>query len=134
MEASGNVRTLSKGQKIEQIRKLMGISQAELGRRLDISKQAVSKMERARKIGQEKLAKVVYALNAPTDAIENFSQDRLVFHIQNMYDSSTACAHNLECNYNTLDKVIELYERLLQLEKDKVQILKDKLKQQSPIR
>lgn len=127
MEATCNVRALSKGQKIEQIRKLMGISQAELGRRLGISKQAVSKMERTKKIGQEKLARIAYVLNVPADAIENFSQDRLVFHIQNMYDSSTAYAHNLECNYNALDKVIELYERLLQLEKDKVKILKDKL-------
>jgi transcriptional regulator with XRE-family HTH domain len=128
MEATGNVRTLSRGQKIEQVRKLMGISQAELGRRLGISKQAVSKMERAKKIEQEKLAKVAYALNVPADTIENFSQDRLVFHIQNMYDSSTAYAHNFECNYNALDKVIELYERLLQLEKDKVKILQNKLK------
>jgi len=51
-----------------------------------------------------------------------------------MYDSSTAYAYNLECKYNALDKIIELYERLLQLEKDKVQILKDKLKQHHPIR
>ncbi len=46
--------------------------------------------------------------------LENSSKNRLVFHIQDMYDT-----HNLECNHNALKKFIEIYERLLQLEKGK---------------
>lgn len=58
MEVTGNVSHLSKGQKIEQIRKLMGISQTELGKRLGISKQAVSKMERSEKISRNTLDRI----------------------------------------------------------------------------
>jgi len=46
-----------------------------------------------------------------------------------MHDQATAYSHNLQCTFNPLDKVIELYERLLQLECDKVQLLKNKLEE-----
>lgn len=133
MEVTGNVSHLSKGQKIEQIRKLMGISQTELGKRLAISKQAVSKMERTEKISRNRLDSIATVLDISADAIEDFTQEKIEFHIRNMYDNSTAYAHNFECSNSPIDKVIELYERLLQLEKDKVQILKDKLQKDSPI-
>jgi len=44
-----------------------------------------------------------------------------------MHDQATAYAYNFQCTYNPLDKVVELYERLLQIERDKVQLLKNKL-------
>ncbi len=115
------------GRKIEKLRTLVGISQQELGDRLGVSKQAISKMERKQKMGDEKLGEVSSALGFTSEAVQHFTEETLVFFIENMYDQTTAYSHNFECIYNPLDKVVELYERLLQLELEKVQLLLNKL-------
>lgn len=116
------------GRKIEKLRTLVGISQTEFGQRIGgISKQAVSKLEQSPKISNEKLEKVSAALGFTTEAVRSFTEEKMVFFIENMHDQSTAYNYNFQCTYNPLDKVVELYERLLQLEKDKVQLLKNKL-------
>ena len=38
----------------------------------------------------------------------------------------TAYAYNFQCTYNPLDKIVELYERLLASEKEKVKLQNDK--------
>jgi len=107
---------------------VIGLSQAAFGQRLGgITKQAVSKLERSPKINGEKLEKVASALGFMPEAVQHFTEDTLVFFIESMNDQATAYAYNFQCTYNPLDKVVELYERLLQLERDKVQILKNKL-------
>ena len=114
------------GRKIERLRTVIGISQAEFGQRIGgISKQAVSKLEQSPKISGVKLEKVAAALGFTPQAVESFSEEKLVFFIKNMHEHSTAYAYNFQCTFNPLDKVIELYERLLQLEHDKVQLLKN---------
>jgi len=116
------------GRKVERLRTLAGFSQAEFGQRLGgISKQAVSKLERSKKIDSEKIEKIANALGLSREAVLNFTEDKLVFFIENMHDQATGYAYNFQCTYNPLEKVVELYERLLQLERDKVQILKDQL-------
>lgn len=116
------------GRKVERLRTLAGLSQAEFGQRLGgISKQAVSKLEQSPKISGEKLEKVASALGFIPEAVQNFTEEKLVFFIENMHDQSIAYAYNFQCTYNPLDKVVELYERLLQLERDKVVLLKNKL-------
>ncbi len=119
---------LSMGRKIERLRTLVGLSQSELGFRIGgLSKQAVSKLERSPIISNEKLEKVAAALGFTPETVQNFSEDKLVFFIENMHDHATAYNYNFQCTYNPLDKVVELYERLLQIERDKVQMLKNKL-------
>ncbi len=116
------------GRKIERLRTLVGLSQSEFGHRIGgISKQAVSKLEQSPKISSEKLEKVAEALGFTPEAVQHFTEDILVFFIENMHDQATAYNYNFQCTYNPLDKVVELYERLLQIERDKVQLLKNKL-------
>ena len=61
------------------------------------------------------------------EAVQQFTEDKLVFFIENMHDHATAYAYNFQCTYNPLDKVIEFYESLLKLERDQVQLLSNKL-------
>jgi transcriptional regulator with XRE-family HTH domain len=119
---------VSMGRKIERLRTLVRLSQSEFGLRIGgISKQAVSKLELSPKISSEKLEKVAAALGFTPEAVQHFNEDILVFFIENMHDQATAYKYNFQCTFNPLDKVVELYERLLQLERDKVQLLKNKL-------
>lgn len=56
-----------KGKKIERIRLLVGMSQSELGDLLGVSKQAISKMERSKKIDDEKFIRVLNILGVNTE-------------------------------------------------------------------
>jgi len=110
------------GTKIRRIRELRGIKQEVLASELGISQSDVSSMERSDTIDEDKLQKVAEVLGVSPEAIKSFSEEALVFHIQNMHDQATAYAYNFQCNYNPLDKVVELYERLLESEREKAKL------------
>lgn len=75
-----------------------------------ISKQDVSKIEQSEKIDDENLARIADALGFKTEAVRNFTEDNLVFFIENMHDYATAYEHNFQCTFNPMDKIFELYE------------------------
>ena len=54
------------------------------------------------------------------ESIKNYNEEAVIFHIQNMHDNSSA---NYQYHFNPMDKVVELYERLL---KEKDEIIKQK--------
>ena len=124
------------GKKISRIRELRGMKQEVLAAELGISQQAVSKIEQSAEVEEEILDKVAKALGVPADAIKNFSEEKIIQNIQNNYDNSIihgGPAINYNCTFNPLDKLIEafeenkkLYERLLQSEREKNEMLKSK--------
>ena len=120
------------GRKIGRIRELRGMKQETLAEELGISKHSVSHIEQSETFENDKLERVAKALGVSKEAIENFSEEKLIYNIQNNYEGSNPCATcfsvaNFDCNFNPLDKLVEayeenkkLYERLVQAEKDKV--------------
>lgn len=65
------------------------------------------------------------------EAIKNYSDETVLNNIQNNYEGSVINSGptvNHNCTFNPLDKVVELYERLVQAEKDKVEYLEKLLK------
>jgi len=58
--------------------------------------------------------------------------DFFLIYINDCYDNSANNSSlsntNNHCNFNPLDKVVELYERLVQAEKDKVEYLEKLMK------
>jgi hypothetical protein len=73
-------------------------------------------IENSETIDEEKLIEVAKALGVTVEAIKNFSEDAVINYFNNIYDndfshSNGAFAPN--CNFNPLDKVVELYERLV---------------------
>ncbi|MEI6316373.1 MAG: helix-turn-helix transcriptional regulator [bacterium] len=115
------------GKKIERIRELRGMKQDTLAHGLGISQQAVSKMEQSKEIDDEKLLKVAEILGVTVDAIKNFNEDSVLNLIQNNNDNS---ANNslIAYQFNPIEKIVELYERLLTSEKQKVELLESLLK------
>lgn len=112
------------GRKIERIRKLRGITQTELGSYLNITKQAISKMEQSEKIEDEKIKQVAEALGVTEEGLKKFNEES-VFYTYNFYENSgvTAAsigAHNIETlnNYPLIEK-LEFFEKLLKKESDK---------------
>ncbi|WP_337968090.1 helix-turn-helix transcriptional regulator [uncultured Flavobacterium sp.] len=111
------------GRNISRIRELKDMKQEALAQALGISQQTVSAIENSETIDDEKLKEVAKALGVSVEAIEHFSEEAVFNYFNNFYDNSqgTVGNHhgNHHCTFNPLDKVVELYERLVQAEKDK---------------
>jgi transcriptional regulator with XRE-family HTH domain len=121
------------GRKISRIRELRGIKQEVMATELGVSQQTVSRIEQSETIEDDVLAKVAAVLGVSTDAIKNYSDEAVIYNIQNNYEGSNNHGPNVghQFNFNPIEKLIEvyeenkkLYERLLQAEKEKNDFLK----------
>ncbi|MFC4211633.1 helix-turn-helix domain-containing protein [Pedobacter lithocola] len=124
METSEKTNRMHLGRKISRIRELRGMKQEALAVELGISQQAISKLEQSEEIEDSTLEKIAAALGLPTDAIKNFNEEAVFNIIGNTFTDSSSNNNNYLCTINPLEKIIELYERLLASEKEKNDLLK----------
>ena len=113
------------GRNISRIRELKGMKQEALAQAIGSNQQAISIIENSETVDEEKLEKIAKVLGVTVEAIESFSEEN-VFNYFNTFNESVSNSnfgHHNTCNFNPLDKVVELYERLVQGEKDKVEYL-----------
>ncbi len=117
------------GRNISRIRELRGMKQEALAQAIGTNQQAISGIEGSETIDEAKLANIAEALGVTVEAIESFSEEN-VFNYFNTFNESVTGSFitNNSCNFNPLDKVVELYERLVQAEKDKNEYLEKLLK------
>jgi transcriptional regulator with XRE-family HTH domain len=94
---------------------MLGIKQEELAVELGITQQAVSLLEGKEVIDPKMLEDVAKVLKVPTDAIKNFNEEGAVNYIANTFHGNSGNY----MNFNPLDKVIELYERMIK-ERDEI--------------
>ena len=81
------------------------------------------------------LLEISKALKVPVEAIQNFDGEAAVNYINTFNDSSKG-DFNHQCTFNPLDKLVEvidenkkLYERLLQVEREKNELLQKLLEE-----
>ena len=123
-------KLIHQGHNVKRIRELLGVKQEALAIELgdDWNQQKISLLEQKEVIEPGLLEQVAKALKVPADAIKNFSEEAAINIISNTFnshDSSTLNAVNCYPIFNPLDKVIELYERLLASEKEKTDLMKE---------
>lgn len=119
------------GRNISRIRELRGIKQEALAIAIGVSQQSVSNIEGSETVDEERLKAIAEVLGVSAEAIKNYSDETVLNIINNTFtshDSSTINAINIQPNFNPLDKVVELYERLVQAEKEKNEYLEKLLK------
>jgi transcriptional regulator with XRE-family HTH domain len=104
------------GRNVKRIREILGIKQDTLAFDLGLSQQAVSQLEQREMIDPKLLEQVAKALKVPAEAIKSFNEEAANNFINTFHDHS---GFNYHCTFNPLDKVVELYERLLASEKEK---------------
>ncbi|MBF7092110.1 helix-turn-helix transcriptional regulator [Flavobacterium sp. ALJ2] len=115
------------GRNISRIRELKGMKQEALAFAIGLTQQSVSNIEASENVDEEKLIEVAKALGVSVEAIKNFTEENVINYFNNIYDNGVFNTGNY-CNFNPLDKVVELYERLVQAEKDKNEYLEKLLK------
>jgi transcriptional regulator with XRE-family HTH domain len=128
-------RTVHHGRNIKRIREIQGIKQEALALELgnDWNQKKISLLEAKETIDDELLAQVAEALKTTPESIKNFDEEKALNIFSNTFtsnDTSTINAINVHSTFNPIDKWIEaleenkkLYERLLQSEREKVELL-----------
>lgn len=117
------------GRNIKRFRDILGVKQEALAAKLEMTQQAFSKLEQKEQIDEKTLSKVAEALQIPVEAIKNMTDEAAFNIIGNTFQNdSSAYVYQYKCNFNPIDKVIELYERMLKAEQEKVSLLQEALR------
>lgn len=119
-----DTHTIHHGRNVKRIREILGIKQDVLATSLGLSQQAVSQLEHKEIIDAPVLEKVSKALGVPEEAIKNFTDEaaiNIVANTINNHDQSTVV--NYYPTFNPIDKIVELYERMLVIEREKNELL-----------
>jgi transcriptional regulator with XRE-family HTH domain len=127
------------GNNVKRIREMLGIKQEALAISLGLSQQTVSQLEQKEQLDPSMLKKLSKVLGVSEEAIKNFSEEvaiNIVSTTFNSHDNSRAAS--IQYNCDPFDKWLEimeenrkLYERLLQSEKEKNELLQQLLAKNS---
>jgi transcriptional regulator with XRE-family HTH domain len=114
------------GRNVKRIREILGIKQDTLAIDLGLSQQAVSLLEQREILDPEMLEKVAKVLKVTPEAIKNFNEEATINFISNTFTDNQFAGYTVNNNptFNPLDKVVELYERMLKEKDAEIESLK----------
>jgi transcriptional regulator with XRE-family HTH domain len=130
---------IHQGRNVKRFREMLGIKQEALAFDLgeDWNQKKISLLEQKEVIENDMLQKISEALKIPVEAFQNFDEQQAINIISNTFhdfkDNSIASAMNYQCNFNPIDKVVELYDEKIALyermlkEKDEMMARLEKL-------
>lgn len=124
-------KKIHQGRNIKRFREMLGIKQEALAYELgdDWNQKKISLLEQKETVEASILAQVAKILNVPVEAFENFDEEQAVNIIANTYsfqdfkDNASASGFNYQPSFNPIDKMVELYERMLQQQKEMIEKL-----------
>ncbi|GAA4907546.1 helix-turn-helix transcriptional regulator [Mucilaginibacter defluvii] len=125
------------GRNVKRFREMLGLKQEALAFELgeDWSQKRVSLLEAKETIEEDILAQIAAILKVPVEAIKNFDEQAAIVYFNTFNDNSfnNGAYNAYNCNFNPIEKIVVLYdekvallERLLESEKEKVQLLKNR--------
>jgi transcriptional regulator with XRE-family HTH domain len=117
------------GRNLQKVRVYLGVKQDALATDVGMSQQTISKIEQQEEIEDESLKKIAEALGVSPELIKNFDEEKAVYYINNHnYREATINegASPVVQQINPVEKIVELYERLLQSEREKIELLRSK--------
>ena len=124
-------RRNSHGANLKRWREWRGIKQEVLADKIGVSQATLSGYEKKDELEPEVLEKITKALDIPIEAITELNEGALInIYSGTWQDNATAAGSIQNQTLNPIDKIVELYERLLKAEQEKVamlhEIIKDK--------
>ncbi len=110
---------------------MLGIKQEALAFELgdDWNQKKISLLEQKETVESDILAQVAQILKVPAEAIENFDEDSAINIIANTINNNdnatmtNPSVFNYQPSFNPIDKMVELYERMLQQQKEMIEKL-----------
>lgn len=131
-------KTIHQGRNVKRFREMLGIKQEGLAFDLgdDWNQKKVSLLEQKEEIEPHILEQLAKALKVPVDAIKNFDQETALNIFSNTYHDNSSILGTY--NFNPIDKLVEaldenkkLYEKLLQSEREKNELLQKLLNEKN---
>ena len=121
------------GRNLQRIRVYLGMKQEALAADLGVNQQVISKIEKQEEIEEGFLKRIAEVLGISEEVIKDFDVEKTIFNNNhhNYKDaniSEGATTYAIVQQINPLEKIVELYERLLKSEQDKIEILKKYMK------
>ena len=121
------------GRNLQRIRVYLGMKHEALAADLGVNQQVISKIEKQEEIEEGFLKRIAEVLGISEEVIKDFDVEKTIFNINhhNYKDaniSEGATTYAIVQQINPLEKIVELYERLLKSEQDKIEILKKYMK------
>ncbi len=121
---------IHEGRNVKRFREMLGIKQDALAADLgdDWNQQKISLLEQKETIDPTLLQQIATALKIPAEAIQNFDEEAAIAYINTFNDSSSnhgTIGNNYNCTltFNPLEKMVEVYERMLQQQKEMIEKL-----------
>lgn len=134
METATRKRPIHLGDHVRRMRTALGVKQSALASELGTTQQNISRIEQEEDVDEGTLERIGKVLGVSAEAIRNFDEEAAINIVSNSFtsqDSSTINAINVQPTFNPVDRVVELYERLLQVEREKNELLEKIIKSQS---
>jgi transcriptional regulator with XRE-family HTH domain len=122
-------RKIHHGQNVKRIREMRGIKQEILADGIDYSQQSISRLEAQEKIEDELLEKIAKEMDISVDVIKNFDEEKAFNIVSGIFQDEFADFKHYKCTFNPLDKMVELYERMLKEKEEEINFLKQMLKE-----
>ncbi len=125
-------KKIHQGHNIGRFRKMLGVKQDALAASMgaEWTQKKISLLEDKEEIDDAILQEVAKALKLPVEAIKNFDEEAAISIVANTFtdfkDNAFASAMNYQCSFNPIDKVIELYERIIKEKNEEIERLRAK--------
>lgn len=117
------------GTNVRRWREWRNMNQDVLAEKIGVSQATLCGYERKEKLEPETLEKIAKALEIPVEAITEISNESSVNIFSGTWnDHAWASGSLYNPTFNPIDKIVELYEKLLEAEKEKVTLLEEALK------
>ena len=118
-------KTVHEGRNVKRIREILGVKQEALAMELGLSQQAISALEQKEALDKDMLEKIGKILKVTPDAIRSFQEEAVINNISctfhDFHDNSSVF------QFNPVNKIIELYDKLLKEKDEKIALLEKML-------
>ncbi|KQM35764.1 helix-turn-helix domain-containing protein [Chryseobacterium sp. Leaf201] len=119
---------IHQGRNVKRFREMLGIKQDALAFDLgeDWNQKKISLLEQKEVVDEPLLKKISEVLKIPVEAFQNFDEEQAVNVIANTYsfqdfkDNAVASGFSYQPSFNPVDKMVELYERMIQQQKEMI--------------
>jgi transcriptional regulator with XRE-family HTH domain len=124
-------RKVHHGQNVKRLREILGMKQEVLAQKIEQAQQTISRYEAKEKLEDELLEKIAKEMNIPVEAIKNFTEEGALNIISNTFHEGSFVGNvtHYDPTFNPIDKLVELYERIINEKEEKIVLLEQMLKE-----
>lgn len=109
------------GDKIKRIREIKGLTQEDVAKKLNLTHQAYSRMERGEtNISAERIVKIAEVLDVSVDDIFKLDDKKIIINSNTNHGETKDNAIQFHLTINESDKAIEILEKMIKSQQEEI--------------